>query len=445
MPLEYALLNEDDDTPDTAPPLSPLPLSTLFATFLRLGGSAWGGPAVQITALHTELVAGAAWVTEPVFRRALALYSVLPGPEATELCVFLGVRKRGLPGGLLAGAGFVLPGLALTLAAAALYSSGGLSSGTAVAVLGGLRACTLALCFRAIQKLVKLALYRAEGDSAPPVLDPGLVLVSALAAFDSVLGVNFFVTKAHCVLVYLAYRAWAAAGRDKQPPPRLWLALPVLATLVPVAAACGIIAKYGPLDALLPKGLGIASHLGNTPAGQFCVGLVGGLLSFGGAWSTLPIVQWEVVTSGGWVSQAVFLDALALTSLLPSPLVLYVVFVGWAAGLAGGAGAAATGALLMAAGMLVPAFVMPLLLHDALDNAMQHSSSLRAVMDALAATVVGLTGVVALQLARQSLSSPLALLIAGGCRHVLDNAPPGVFTLWGVILGSGVAGYVLLG
>ena len=78
------------------------PLGRLFLRFLKFGFLAWGGPVAQIAMLRDELVVEEKWVTPQHFNRVLAMYQVLPGPEATELCVYFGMLSRGRIGGLLA-------------------------------------------------------------------------------------------------------------------------------------------------------------------------------------------------------------------------------------------------------------------------------------------------------------------------------------------------------
>jgi chromate transporter len=90
-------------------------LAAIFARFLRFGLLAWGGPVAQIAMIKRELVEEQEWLTPERFNRLLAVYQVLPGPEAHELCVHLGMMKRGRLGGILAGLGFMLPGFVLML------------------------------------------------------------------------------------------------------------------------------------------------------------------------------------------------------------------------------------------------------------------------------------------------------------------------------------------
>ena len=93
----------------------------IFRRFLRFGFLAWGGPVAQIAMIKRELVEEERWLEPSRFNRLLAIYQVLPGPEAHELCVHFGMMKGRRLGGLLAGLGFMLPGLIMVLAMAWLY------------------------------------------------------------------------------------------------------------------------------------------------------------------------------------------------------------------------------------------------------------------------------------------------------------------------------------
>src|ERR671930_2303944 len=95
--------------------------TSIFARFLKFGALAWGGPAAQIAMIKHECVDEEGWVSEETFRKTLAVYQVLPGPEAHELCVYFGRIRAGKLGGFLAGLGFMLPGFLFMLALSALY------------------------------------------------------------------------------------------------------------------------------------------------------------------------------------------------------------------------------------------------------------------------------------------------------------------------------------
>ena len=96
-------------------------LGAIFIRFLKFGALAWGGPAAQIAMIKRECVDEEGWVDEEAFKRTLAVYQVLPGPEAHELCVYFGRIRGGRLGGLLAGLGFMLPGFVLMLGLSILY------------------------------------------------------------------------------------------------------------------------------------------------------------------------------------------------------------------------------------------------------------------------------------------------------------------------------------
>src|SRR5688572_27819229 len=104
------------------------PLGALFLRFLRFGALAWGGPVAQIAMLKSELVDEERWITPEKFNRVYAVYQLLPGPEAHELCVYFGTLARGRLGGLLAGLGFMLPGLVLMLGLSWFYVRYGITT-----------------------------------------------------------------------------------------------------------------------------------------------------------------------------------------------------------------------------------------------------------------------------------------------------------------------------
>src|SRR5215218_1662312 len=97
------------------------PPGAIFVRFLRFGALAWGGPAAQIAMIKRECVDEERWTSEESFRKTLAVYQVLPGPEAHELCVYFGRLRGGKVGGFLAGLGFMLPGFVLMLGLSAAY------------------------------------------------------------------------------------------------------------------------------------------------------------------------------------------------------------------------------------------------------------------------------------------------------------------------------------
>jgi chromate transporter len=335
-------------------------LGAIFARFLRFGLLAWGGPVAQIAMIKRELVEEERWISTDRFNRLLAVYQVLPGPEAHELCVHLGMMKRGRLGGILAGLGFMLPGLLLILAAAWIYQRLDLHHPAIAAVFLGVQIGVIALIVRAVHRIGEHVLA-----------DKWLWVAAATSAIASWFGVTFWIILPAAGLFYAA----AAARRY---------------ALAAVAAAIGIVLAVWltpPSDVGAMPTLVQAASV-SAPA-RFLSGLKAGLLTFGGAYTAIPFVRHDAV-GRGWIGEAQFLDSLALSGIIPAPLIIFATFVGY---LAGGL----AGALAITAGIFLPAFGFALLFYDRLERVVE-DERLHRLLEGVAAGVVGLIAVTALQL-----------------------------------------------
>ena len=125
----------------------------LFVRFLKFGFMAFGGPVAQIAMIRRELVDEDKWIGSGSFNKLLAVMQVLPGPEAHELCVHLGIRAKGRIGGLLAGLGFMLPGFILMLGLAWLYTRLRIEGTVLGALFLGVQAAVLAIILRAVHRI----------------------------------------------------------------------------------------------------------------------------------------------------------------------------------------------------------------------------------------------------------------------------------------------------
>ncbi len=187
-----------------------------------------------------------------------------------------------------------------------------------------------------------------------------------------------------------------------------------------------------------------ALSLGGTAAGAtasaavpvlvlFWAGLKAGLLTFGGAYTAIPFLQRDAVTQGAWMSNAQFLDGVALSGLLPAPLIIFSTFVGY---LGGGP----WGAVAMTVGVFLPAFAMTLLAHDPLERLI-HQPRIRSFLDGVTAAVVGLIAGTAVALLRVSVvgveslalfAIVLALLFVSKARMLVPAVIAGA-ALWAVL------------
>jgi chromate transporter len=353
-------------------------LAAIFARFLRFGLLAWGGPVAQIAMIKRELVEEEKWLTPERFNKLLAVYQVLPGPEAHELCVHLGMMKRGRLGGILAGLGFMLPGFILILALAWTYQRLNLQQPLIAAVFMGVQIGVIALIVRAVHRI---------GDHV--LVDKWLWLVGAASALASWLGVSFWIILPTAGLFYAA----AKGGR-----------IAVAAFILSLGVAIGVWLTPEPRFLQDAATAGAIVAAGSVATGAlFVSGLKAGLLTFGGAYTAIPFVRHDAV-GRGWVSEGQFLDSLALGGIIPAPLIIFATFLGY---LAGGL----AGALAITAGIFLPAFGFALLFFDRLEQVIE-DQRLHRLLEGVAAGVVGLIAVTALQLGWSVARSATSVAIA---------------------------------
>ena len=364
--------------------------------------------------VRRALVEEERWVSGARFNRLLAIYQVLPGPEAHELCVHLGMIAGGRRGGLVAGLGFMLPGFVLMLALSWLYFRLDLTDSAFGAVLLGVQVGVMALIVRAVHRI-----------GGHVLTDNMLWAVGIAAAFAAYVGITFWI-----VLPAAGIICFAARRR------LYWFALAGLA-----AAAALVVSTYQPLadDSSLIAAAPLIEAGAVTPLVLFLSGLKAGLLTFGGAYTVIPFVRGDAV-GRGWMTDSQFLDGLALSGILPAPLIIFSTFVGY---LAGGP----IGALAMTAGIFLPAFAFSLLFYDRLESVVENKR-LHSFLEGVAAGVVGFIVATTLQLgmtlADRVPSLPFALLIFGAALAMLYLWSSRLNLAAAIIL-SGAAGYMAMG
>jgi chromate transporter len=355
------MVDQPDD--DVRPPQ--ITAAALFARFLKFGFLAFGGPVAQIAMIRRDLIEREGWMSSAHFNRLLAVTQVLPGPEAHELCVHLGIRARGRLGGLLAGLGFMLPGLVLMMGLAWVYVTVGMASPAIVAAFMGVQVAVVAVIVRAVHRIGGHVLN-----------DPLLWALAFGAGAATLVGVSFWLVLAASGLVY----ALACRGRK--------VMAVIAAALAAGAAAVALILEIetgtgwpGDLYAGQPEAVGIGA--------LFIAGLKAGLLTFGGAYTAIPYVRADTV-GRGWLTDAQFLDGVALAGVLPAPLVIFCTFVGYVAG-------GPWGALAITAGVFLPAFAFSMIFYERLEQVMD-MTGLQTLLAGIAAGVVGIIAATTLQL-----------------------------------------------
>jgi chromate transporter len=369
------------------------PLRSLFLRFLKFGSLAWGGPAAQIAMISRECVDEERWVSHETFTKTLAVYQVLPGPEAHELCVYFGRLRGGKLGALLAGLGFMLPGFLLMLGLSALYVDTDLAT-TLDELFYGLRAAVGALVAIAVVRLGRR--FITDVPLALLALASAILTLTGAVGFALVLiggGVAYALIKA----AVLPFRTAAVVN-------------PLIFSLVAGAVTLSLTATI------------------------FAEGLKAGLLTFGGAYTVIPFLNESAVDVHGWLTQDEFLDGIALGGILPAPLIIFSTFVGYVAG-------GFWGALAMTVGIFLPAFVFPIYLHRVL-VAVAENPRIRPFLLGVAAAVVGLMAAIAVDIVGQAVVDLPSAVLAVAAFAALYRFH-GKLTVLYVVLGCGAIGAVL--
>jgi chromate transporter len=368
----------------------------IFLRFLKFGVLAWGGPAAQIAMIKAECVDEEGWVDEETFKKTLAVYQVLPGPEAHELCVYFGRIRGGKLGGFLAGLGFMLPGFVLMLGLSVLYVEADLARHLDE-LFYGLKAAVGAIVARAVVRL-----------SRSFITDVPLALLAAAAfAVTIFASANFALVLLGAGLVYERWTngmRWARQAHSVSLGPAVLLAATAGALTVSLTAEI------------------------------FWEGLKAGLVTFGGAFTVIPYLHDATVGGQHWLSEREFVDGLAMGGVLPAPLIIFSTFVGY---LAGGLG----GGLAMTVGIFLPAFVFPIFFHRWL-VAIAENPRIRPFLLGVAAAVIGLIAAVTVDILDASIVDVPTAILAVAAFAAL-NRWHGKFTVVAVVLGCGAVGALL--
>jgi chromate transporter len=370
--------------------------ASIFIRFLKFGVLAWGGPAAQIAMVKRECVDELAWVDEQTFKKTLAVYQVLPGPEAHELCVYFGRLRGGRLGGFLAGLGFMLPGFLLMLCLSALYVEAELSDNLDE-LFYGLKAAVVAIIARALVRLsqtfltdVPLAVLAVAGFALTVFADAGFVIV--------LLGAG------------LVYELWSNARSWLERSHSFSLGAPAIAVMLAGTITFSLTAEI------------------------FWEGLKAGLVTFGGAFTVIPYLNDAAVEAKGWLTEGQFVDGLAIGGVLPAPLIIFSTFVGY---IAGGLG----GGLAMTVGIFIPAFVLPIFLHRQL-VAIAENDRLHPFLLGVAAGVIGLIAAVTVDIIDTGIVDVATALMAVGGFLALSRWHEKLTVLY-VVLGCGAVGAAL--
>ncbi|KAG0355518.1 hypothetical protein BGZ54_001125 [Gamsiella multidivaricata] len=371
--------NEFEDNTNL-PKMSFLQIFVFF--FLEFGLMAWGGSVAQIARIKDRLVIKRRWITIARFNRVYAVYQMLPGPEAAEICMFFGCLVGGRLGGIAAGLGFIIPGFLAMVLLSYLYTIAGLENAYFNASFRALQPVVAAMVLVAVFRIGEHVFVSNNTQK----LNRVLFFLAILGALQSALRINYFITLG---VFGIFYSFWARGWR--------WAA-GVIMLLNYVGYAIYVVFKGVPSPSALALGVAAVPDLPHLLA----LGLVAGSLSFGGAYTAIPFVQAEAVVLGGWLAKQTFLDGIALGNIIPAPIVIFATFVGFQGGNTyGGLGYAFSGSVLMTLGMFIPCFLFTIAGHSLLERICRNET-MATFFDGITASVVGIIAITALDVLKAS-------------------------------------------
>ena len=305
----------DHTTPETIPTLGE---ATRF--WCKLGWISFGGTAAHLATMHTELVEKRHWIDSEHFFHALSHCMLLPGPEATQLAIYIGWKLHGKLGGFIAGTLFVLPSMLILLGLSVLYAECG-TVWWVIWLFRGLKPVVIALVLRALFRIGRRALHsRAQW-------------IVAAASFVTVSFFHVSVPLVMCAVLLVGFGAalyrrlqlgpTTTATGDEPARTRF------LTGLIRILRIAGGFAVIGALPLLPLWFWGREFPFWAQLSGFFTRTA---FVTIGGSYTVIPYVAQIAVTKYTWLSRGEMLDGFALAETTPGPLIIVVAFVGFMAG-----------------------------------------------------------------------------------------------------------------
>jgi chromate transporter len=378
--------------------LVPCTLGELLLYFLRLGAFGFGGPIALAGYMQRDLVEKRRWISKPDYVEGLALAQLAPGPLAAQLAIYLGWVRAGVWGATLVGIAFILPSFLMVLGLAALYLEfGGLP--WMRGAFYGIGAAVIAIIARSAGKLVRLTVGKDW------LLAAVFVINAAVTAWSESEIVWVFLLSG---VVTLLLRA----------PPGF----------SPKTTALGLLAWPEILTTGL-QGPADGSRLAKlswffTKAGAFV---------FGSGLAIVPFLRGGIVEEYRWLDDQQFLDAVAVAMITPGPVVITAGFIGHLV-------AGPVGAILAAAAVFLPCYLMVVILAPFYRYVVKNRQ-IKAFVSGVTAAATGAIAGAVFVLGKRAIIDPPTVLIAIGTLGVIlstRKVPEPI-----VILVAGVIGIIL--
>jgi len=390
-------------------------LSLLFTRFLKIGATAYGGPAIG-GQMKKAVVKDLGWMKEPEFMQGLALCQLIPGATFVQLSTYIGYRLRGIRGAFFCAIAFVLPAFALLLILSTIYFK-----------LGNL--WIIQSLFKGLGAMVVAIVLNAFINFGKPIMkDWKAVLIAALSFLAFLLHLNIVLVFVLAGVLALLLRPVMAPGKPGSPPPAK---IPE-----PPQKKGGDGLFLGGL-ALLIGGVFVVCFLLDTQLAYLSLTLSKvGALAFGGGFTIIPLIQYEVVDKFQWVSTKEFLDGIAMGQVTPGPIMITATFLGYK--LSGFWGAA-----MATLAIFSPAFFIVTLLIPHYDK-VRGITAVRIFEVGILASFVGMLGLVLYNFGRTTfVDIPSVIFSAGALIALLKKIDLAYILLTGAILSLLVFGLLI--
>jgi len=408
MRKDAGLTHRDRIGPAPVPERGTLPLGArlreLAVLFVRLGFTAFGGPAAHIALFEDEVVRRRRWLTHEQFLDLLGITNLIPGPNSTEMVIHIGHERAGVAGMVVAGVAFILPASCIVGVCAWLYVRYG-ALPQSEGILYGVKPVVIAIIAQALEALCRKAARTRL-----------LMVLGVLGAVAVFLGLGELET------LVLAGTAMAFISAARTGIRQHWAGLTVLVAVAGLTLAAIL---FGP-------SWQSAGAKPFSPASLFLFFLKVGSVLYGSGYVLLAFIESDLVDRWQWITQAQLLDAVAIGQVTPGPLFTTATFIGFL--LAG-----VTGAAVATLGIFLPSFLFVGAIGFLLPR-MRKSVWAGAFLDGVNAASLALMAVVTLQLGVGTFRDPVSVLLAAASAFLLYRFK--VNSTW-LILGGAVIGLVL--
>lgn len=356
---------------------------------LKLGFTAFGGPAAHIAMLHDEVVIRRKWITEEHFLDLLGATNLIPGPNSTEMVIYVGHARSGWRGLVVAGVLFILPAALIVLAFAWLYVQYGATPG-AEWLLYGIKPAIIAVILQAIWSLGKTAV---KGRLL------AMVGLSVLVLY--LVGLNELLLLFGAGLLIMLIRNWGKQGSHKIPLVGLLPGLPALIAQAPGTSSLTLLVQL------------------------FLVFLKIGAVLYGSGYVLLAFLHSDFVERLGWLTNQQLLDAVAVGQFTPGPVFTTATFIGYVIG-------GWPGAVVATTGIFLPSFILVAAVNPLVPR-LRQSPWMGSLLDGVNVASLGLMAGVTFELGRAAIVDWFTALLAVLSAVVLLRFK--VNTTW-LILGS---------